>query len=202
MGRCAVEMAHRLGELDAAVYLSEPRAADPDARTGLRAIRLAQAFHARRCAHSKRVALLVEMQSEDKGDVLRHDVRKVAPEAESWLRLTTLSTERIKNYFMVHSAFVPAVTRVYDELLTERGQEFVRLQWPGSEGEIAYGQLSHALSERGMVPIGYERTADRVVVGPAADERIALDDLRAIFVIGDTATDAQRLAEMRKRFEV
>ncbi|MCC7539073.1 MAG: ion transporter, partial [Deltaproteobacteria bacterium] len=125
LGRFAVELADRLGDLDAAVYLSEARAVDPDSRTSLRVLRLAQRLAQRRGGtETRRISLVVEMRSEDKAEILHKDIAKIGPNLGSRLRLTTLSTEKIKSFFMVHSAFVPAVIEIYEELLNEHGNEF------------------------------------------------------------------------------
>lgn len=196
LGRAAVELADRLGELDAAVYLSESRAVDPDARTSLRVLRLAQHLTERPAGCTRRISLVVEMRSEDKAEVLHVDIAKIGPAVARHVRLTTLSTERIKSFFMVHSAFVPAVIEIYDELLSEHGNEFLRFDWPGGEGHVVYAELVRALHDRRVVPLGIELDGGRVVVGPEPRSEIDLSRLTGVFAIGDGAQDAERRAAL------
>ncbi|WP_437525542.1 hypothetical protein WME79_38895 [Sorangium sp. So ce726] len=156
----AVRCAARGAPLSAAVFLSEPEGLDRDARTAMRVIRFARALASRELAHGGTLHVLAEFSSVAKGEHVRS---LLAPDKCGFaVRVSLVSTERIKNYFMVHSAFVPGVTALYDELLGEGGQDLVRIEAPPPDGagraggELRFDEIRTALESRGAIPIALE----------------------------------------------
>lgn len=177
--------------VDSAVFLSDIEAEDRDARVALRVLRFARALETGKAPCGERLHVVAEFVSLARGrNVQQHLCRtgfgRVAPDQ---LRLTLVSTELIRNYFMVHSAFVPGVTLLYDELLSERGQDLVRLSYEhcGREQEldITFPQLHKVLMERQALLLAIELLDGRVVVNPLPHEAFKLRNVRAVFAIMD-----------------
>lgn len=189
----------RLGAVDAAVFLSEPEALDRDARTAIRLMRFARALETHRVPLGERIHLLAEFVSIARGQNIRRQILRTGcgfPERRC-VRLTLVSTELIRNYFMVHSAFVPGVTELYDELLNESGQELLRLDVVGraglSSGPMKLGDLQDLLMPEGIVPVGVELSDGQVLLntlpGQSFDGRL----LQALFCVADGQHAERRL---------
>ncbi|HJL14359.1 MAG TPA: hypothetical protein RMH99_01815 [Sandaracinaceae bacterium LLY-WYZ-13_1] len=171
-----------LGEepVDAVVFLSEPDARDPDARTALRILQLAEHLLANEAPKLPHV--LAELTSLSKGERARAQVelafRRAGREPP---RVTLVSTEQIRNYFMVHSAFVPGINQVYAGLLGERGQDLIRLPLE-ADGPVTMRAVRGSLARDGRVALGFERTDGTVALNPPPDEPF---EARGVFAIGD-----------------
>jgi hypothetical protein len=177
--------------VDAAVFLSEPEGSDRDARTALRVLRFARQLEEGRVPHGERMHLLAEFLSTDKGENLqRHiDARRCGFADSQALKLTLIAKETIKSYFMVHSAFVPGVAEIYDELLEERGQDIARLPFvpsPEVPEQITLRDLNRALLPRQAIAIAVE-TSHGTWLSPPADRPLPTRDLRGIYCVVDTA---------------
>lgn len=175
--------------VDAAVFLSDPESVDSDARTSLRVLRFARALADGTVPRGERLHLLVELHSLERGEQLRHQVsaRRCGFGRDGALDLTLVSTDQIRSYFMVHSAFVPGVTMLYDRLLGARGMELARLPAPGdSDEEVTMGALYEAFAPRRALPFALQRTDGSVVTNPGPGERFAIRDIAGVFVIADS----------------
>ena len=133
--------------------------------------------------------MLAEFQSVDKGaHIQRHvDVRRCGFDDEHALRLTLVSTDTIKNYFMVHSAFVPGANSVYEQLLQEQGQEIIWLRFdapPGVE-HVTMRELAFALADRRAVAIALELKDRTVRLAPAPDEPVPCAHIAGVYVVAD-----------------
>jgi hypothetical protein len=185
----AEECVRLTGPVDAAVFLSEPQAVDRDARTAMRLLRFARGLETGRVPHGERLHVLAEFTSLGKGErVQEHlDSKKCGFPDESCMRVTVVSTEEIKNYFMVHSSFVPGVTALYEELLSDVGQEIVRLDVGEVAGKdaISFAELSEAMRPRDALPIAVELDDGRVLLNPPAKERFRLGRITAVYAIAD-----------------
>ena len=87
----------------------------PDPRVALRVLRFVRHLEEGRVKRGDRLHLLAEFVSIEKGAYIQQnvDVRKCGFADEDCLKLTLVSMEQIKSYFLVHSAFVPGVARTY-----------------------------------------------------------------------------------------
>lgn len=184
----AVECVALLGAVDAAVFLSEPDAADRDARTTLRLLRFAQALERNEMPRGERLQLLAEFASEAKGEQVRRfiDAARCGFSGADRLRLTIVCTERIKNYFMVHSAFVPGITALYAELLGEGGQSFERMEIRGGHktpGSLGFLDLIEVFGELGRIPVALEMKDRSLLLNPAPEARFKLSDIAAVFTL-------------------
>ena len=164
-------------EIDIAVFVAG-RGPDRDAINALRVLRFVE-----RMPPTTTCRLLVELDAVDRAAQLRRHVESLAP---GQFRLTVVSTEQIRNYFMVHSAFVPGVSQLYDRLLGHRGQELVYLPFAPSHDRstIRFAELAATLGLRQTIPIAV-RTAARVHVNPKSTALFQASDLRGVFAISD-----------------
>lgn len=170
--------------VEAVVFVAEPDARDHDARTALRLMRLAEDLLAHELPAPH---VLAELTNIAKGERARFHVaaafRRAGIEPP---RVTLVSTEQIRNYFMVHSAFVPGIMDVYAQLLGAIGQDLVRLPLE-AEGAVTLEQCAVALSDRRMIPLGFERESGEVILNPRHD--VEVDDVVGVFAIGEVDTE-------------
>lgn len=175
--------------VEAAVFLSEPEGEERDARTSLRILRFARALTEGLLQRGRTLHILAEFISVEKGAHIQELVhgRACGFGDESDVRLTLVSTDTVKNYFLVHSAFVPAVTSVYEELLAEKGQEIVRLpfQAPAGWTTLTLEQAWEALMPLGALPFAFELEHRDLVLGPAATRQVAAAQVTGIYVVTD-----------------
>jgi hypothetical protein len=176
-----------LAPVEAAVFLCEPEGAERDARTALRILRFTSLLEQGKVPHGDDLHVLAEFQSVEKGaHIQKHvDAARCGFAHESCLRLTLVSTDTIKNYFMVHSAFVPGTDEIYLRLLEERGQEVMRVHLDASLSveRVTMRILRRALARRHAIPIAIELTDRRVLLAPAPDEVFATKDVAGVYVL-------------------
>jgi hypothetical protein len=175
--------------LEAAVFLCEPEGEERDARTGMRILRFVKLLEEGKVPHAGSLHMLAEYISVEKGShIQRHvDARKCGFHSEQDLKLTLVATGTIKNYFMVHSAFVPGVTRVYDHLLEERGQEVVRLRFEAPPGLAETNMLAieKALAPLGAIAFAVELRDRAVILAPDPSIPLKPADIVGIYVVAD-----------------
>ena len=172
---------------DAVVFLSDPMAADPDASTTLRVLRFARALATAKLA-SPRLHVVAELLATERGRALeQHVTAQTCGFAPGELHLTLLSTRRVKNYFLVHSAFVPGVAQVYERLLGPDGPTVLRFRVPTTEGAGSFRlpEIAAALAARGRILMALELQDGEVVVAPRYDLELPEGEPRAIFALGE-----------------
>lgn len=170
------------GEFEAVVFLAEDDAKDADARTALRMMRLAEHLMTRTNGHTPHV--LAELTTLRKGERARaHVAGAFAREGREPPRITLVSTEQVRNYFMVHSAFVPGINEVYSQLLGQVGQDLVRLP-VDSDGPVTMSALRAVLRERRFVPIAIERGEQEAIVNPDPDA--VYDGVTGVIAVGES----------------
>ncbi|MBK9265057.1 MAG: hypothetical protein IPM54_35420 [Polyangiaceae bacterium] len=201
----AVECAQKGGPVGAVVFLSEPDAIDRDARTTMRLLRFARALERGDVPRGDKLHILAEFASVQKGEHVRRllDGKRCGFASSADLRLSLVSTERIKNYFMVHSAFVPGVTGLYDEILSEYGQEIVRFDLDQAlaerlSGHVHFEQIREAFGARKVLPIALEQLASEdsnghltpdgfeIVLNPEPDQIFDLSGIRGIYGVAES----------------
>ncbi len=175
--------------VSAVVFLSEPEGDERDARTALRILRYVRLLEEGKLPHGEQLHVLAEFISVEKGAYIQQhvDVRKCGFHHENDLRLTLVSTDTIKNFFMVHSAFVPGVTGIFESLLQERGQEFVRMRFdpPAGLQTTTMRAIKRALRPLGCIAFAVEMDNRDVLLAPPGDAPLAAADIRGIYVIAD-----------------
>jgi hypothetical protein len=195
----AVQCAKKGAPIGAVVFLSEPDAVDRDARTAMRLLRFVRAIESKEIVPGDKLHVLAEFVSVQKGEHARRLVhwKSCHFQSEACLRLSLVSTERIKNYFMVHSAFVPGVTALYDEILDEDGQEIVRLEpdrKSARQGLVRFEELREAFAARQVIPIAIElrkKSKDaeislEVVLNPPRERVIDLAEVAAVYALAES----------------
>lgn len=186
----AVEQLQTLPPIEAAVFLSEPDGEARDARTAMRVLRFVRRLEEGSVPHGDQLHLVAEFLSVDKGQYLQEhvDVRRCGFANDADLRLTLIAKETIKDYFMVHAAFVPGVSAIYDELLEERGQDLVRLPVSTASGVTTpWSSVCARLLARQAVAIGYERVDGGVVLAPPSSAVLRFDDISGIFAVAESS---------------
>ncbi|MCA9581920.1 MAG: hypothetical protein KC416_08995, partial [Myxococcales bacterium] len=181
--------------IDAVTFLADPDSVDRDARTLLRALRFAKALEGGLVPRAKSLHVLVEFESVEKGQPLRarFSPKRCGFPANANLRVTLLSTDQIRSYFMVHSAFVPGVTSIYEAILGDHPQDLVRLE-PRIDavGEpsamLVFGQLLQALRPMNLIAVAIEDREGAVHLNPPKDRTFRLGDIAAVFAIANLET--------------
>jgi hypothetical protein len=143
------------------------------------------------------------MRDPVKSDLLEARLDQLAgPGRES--RFTIISSERLRNQFLVQNLFVPGLSAVLLDMLETSGQHLCRLlpTSPGGagrpSGEVDAWELArHLLVARGLVPIGIERVASsgqlETVLDPgqlAPGHRLPWSSVSALYVLGEVAPRA------------
>jgi len=179
---------------DAVVFLSDPAAQDPDARTSFRVLRFLRRLEDGTFSLGSHLHVLAEIGSESSARSIEEHLaalqRKLRADGRAELRYTILSTDRIKNYFLAHGALIPGLIGLYDELLGEEGPELVRLvvpegaPWTGPE--VSFDQVLTALAPRRLIPLALELRGERdLVVNPSPALRVPPSVIRAVYAIGE-----------------
>ncbi|MBI5487155.1 MAG: hypothetical protein HY905_07465 [Deltaproteobacteria bacterium] len=179
-----------LEEFDRVVFLSDPAVPGSDDRTTVRLLRVTDAARCRRGCR-----LVVQVESESRADLLTAAARADGDGGPRPL-LSVLAAEQVRAHFLAHAMLTPGIVPVLDELLAERGQEFVRLDprpgVPVPHERIPFGDLLVALGRRGpgvLTAIGWalDREGSReTVLNPGPDDRPFADEIRSVFAVGDT----------------
>ena len=178
-----------LEEFDRVVFLSDPGVPGSDDRTTVRLLRVIDAACCR-----DRCRLVVQVESESRAELLTSAARADGDGANHLL--SVLAAEQVRAHLLAHAMLTPGIVPVLDDLLAERGQEFVRLDpAPGDampHEQISFGDLLVALARRGpgaLTAIGWtveQGGVRRTVLNPEPDDRPFADEIRSVFAVGDT----------------
>jgi hypothetical protein len=186
LASASVDAVRRFGVIEAAVFLSELDAVDRDARTAVRILRFARALEASEVPRGSSLHMLAEFVSLERGERIKAHVtaHRCGFPGQGSFRLTLVSTQQIKNYFMVHSAFVPGVSRVYQALLGAGGQELVRFPLSLSmPGQLGLADFFAPFWARGALPVALELRGGEVLLNPPPHARFAAEAIAAVHLI-------------------
>ncbi|MEM1415673.1 MAG: hypothetical protein AAGH15_12270 [Myxococcota bacterium] len=170
----------------AVVFLADPGVAsveDVDARVVLRVLRFVAALEG-----ARGMRLLVELDAEERGENLARDLGAVGATAPD---LTLVSTEQIRAYFLVHAAFVPGVTDLYDALLREPGGELVFVPLADAVRDAApttFEALRQAYARRGAIPVALVGRDGSLRLSPRGDETLDPAEVAGVHCVVDRAT--------------
>lgn len=181
-----------LERFDRVVFLSHPAAPAADDGTTARVLRIAD-----EAARLDRCRIVVQLESESRAELLAGAVRAHARPGCA-PPVSVLAAEQVRAHLLAHAMLTPGIVPVLDELLAERGQEFVRLtprppQARDSDERVSFGDLLLALARRGPGPItavGWALERDgrwSVAVNPEPGERPRLGEIRAVYAVADSA---------------
>jgi len=175
---------------DAAVFLSDIGAVDPDAQSLLWLYRLMELIGRGKIKVSRNFHVVAEISEWAKGELLEKrflmDNRR--------RRVRAISTRKIRTYFMAQSCLVPDLwDDVYSELLTSEGEDLCQLILRDPSGTATFGELLALFAADGLILLGVELTKydgpSPLVVNPGrgSDEaRFDLANIRNLYVVGDT----------------
>jgi hypothetical protein len=175
---------------DAAVFLSDIGAVDPDAQSLLWLYRLMELIDQGTIKVSENFHVLAEISEWAKGELLeKRFLRKSGRR-----RVRAISTRKIRTYFMAQSCLVPDLwDDVYSELLTSEGEDLCQLILRDPSGTVTFGQLLALFAQDGLILLGVELAAHSgstpLLVNPrtGSDEAtIDLANIRNLYVVGDT----------------
>ncbi|MCU0675825.1 MAG: hypothetical protein MUE69_23905 [Myxococcota bacterium] len=188
------ERAARLADdADAVVFLSDGREQDADAHTLLRVLRFAAALG----HEGPELRCLVEVEGLADPEPVQAKLRLLSRR----LRPVFLSTERLTRYFLVHSAFVPGVSAIYDALLSAQGESLVRIPLasrPDDARGLTFDALIETFAPLGCLPVAVEvstPTGEEVLVNPSRDLRLERRVVSGVFALADRS----RLEELLRR---
>jgi hypothetical protein len=188
------ERAARFAEdADAVVFLSDGREQDADAHTLLRVLRFAAALG----HEGPELRCLVEVEGLADPEPVQAKLRLISRR----LRPVFLSTERLTRYFLVHSAFVPGVSAIYDALLSTRGESLVRIPLasrPDDARGLTFDALIETFAPLGCLPVAVEvstSNGEEVLVNPPGDLRLERRVVSGVFALADRS----RLEELLRR---
>lgn len=171
--------------IEAVFFLGSTRGADVDATMTLDVLSFLEAIDSNGIESEcrSRMKFVVELRRLHRGSELERNATALGLHGD---QLTMVSTEQITNYFMVHSAFVPGVTSIYDQLLGSRGQEIVYLEVPDDTfpGDITFRGIRRALRARACIPIALDLPGG-VRVNPPAGTAFRGASIRGIYCIAD-----------------
>jgi len=191
------ESGYRLADMDAVLLTYTQGESDPDARTALRLLKLIRLKETRPRALKPNLRVICEVQSTEKADLFQRRFVEQTQEAAGWCHsLSVVAAERVRNAVLAQSVFVPGITALYRELLSETGHDLLKLLVRGTDdpsATLSFGQLLTGLYRRdGLLVLGVElvdREGNRrLVVNPAADGddyRFSASELVGVLAIGD-----------------
>jgi hypothetical protein len=175
---------------DAAVFLSDIGAVDPDAQGLLWLFRVMDLVDRGIIRVSPNFHVVAEIAEAAKGELV--EKRFSVGERR---RVRAISTSKIRTYFMAQICFGPEVWGVIDELLGSSGEEFCQLALREWEGGTTFTRLLTTFAREGLIllGVGFEKAGPSgpVVLNPragTADETIDLGNVKAFFAVGDTET--------------
>ena len=180
-----------LERYDRLVFLSHPAAPAGDDCTTARALRIADT-----ASRLDRCRVVVQLESESRAGLLARAVHAGARPGSA-PPVSVLAAEQVRAHLLAHAMLTPGIVPVLDELLAERGEEFVRLA-PRPDAElsaerVSFGDLLVALAHRGpgsVTAVGWALEREgrwSVTLNPEPGERPRLDEIRAVYAVADSA---------------
>jgi len=182
-----------LERFDRVAFLSHPAESAADDCTTARVLRIADEV-----ARLDRCRVVVQIESEGRAELLTAALRGHAAPAGP-PPVSVLAAEQVRAHLLAHAMLTPGVVPILEELLAERGQEFVRLaprgRDAGPSGErLSFGDLLTALARRGpgsVVALGWAIERDdghwALTINPDPGERPRADQIRAVYAVADSA---------------
>ncbi|MBN1770683.1 MAG: hypothetical protein JXB32_05440 [Deltaproteobacteria bacterium] len=180
-----------LERFDRVAFLSHPAAPAGDDCTTARVLRIAdEATRLDRCR------VVVQLESESRAGLLARAVHAHARPGSA-PPISVLAAEQVRSHLLAHAMLTPGIIPVLEQLLAERGDEFVRLApAPGTEpsaDRVSFGDLLAALARRGpgsITAVGWALEREgrwSVTVNPEPAERPRLDEIRAVYAVANSA---------------
>ncbi len=200
----------RLKDIDMIVFTPRFGHREPDARTVLGVLKVWDMLKQRPDLFRDNFRMVAEVSDPEIGDLLEQRAAMWSPSGASTRSCTVLSRERARNEYMAQAIFVPGISSIYEQLLSETGEDICRLLFPedvaGTEETVTFPQLLHLLYRRdGLILIGVE-LVDRAsgertfYLNPGPDSsahEFSLGDVVSVCAVGDTRRLTGRAREAR-----
>lgn len=178
---------------DAAVLLTNPQEIDPDANTALMLLRILELVQHQRLRVGPKFRVITEVVSGPKGNLLE---KRLDRAAAAMVRI--ISTQQMRSYFLVHSAYVPGSDKVHLELLSADHQDFCQFQMEHGDDvdqELSFGDLMSGLVDHRPpvicfgIKLGHRHATPGLVLNPQGDDsdiRFKTTEIEAVYAVGET----------------
>ena len=193
-------LAITLEQADVTFFSYVPGDPDPDARTALGLLKLVRLRETQATAPRPGQRVICEVQSSEKARLFAlRFARPKQGQSDGCHPLAIVPADRLRNAILAQAVFVPGISAIYRELLSDTGQEISKLLLgaPADPDERwDFTRLLSTLYQRdGLLLLAVELQGPddrkpRVVVNPGRkdpDYRFAAGTVRGLFVIGDKA---------------
>ncbi len=196
----------RLPDIDMIVFSPRYGHRDPDARTVLGVLKLWDMLKQRPDLFRPNFRMVAEVSDPEIGELLEQRAATWSPAGASTRSCTVISRERARNEFIAQAIFVPGIAGIYEQLLSETGEDICRLLFqPGDQpppgATVTFRQLLYLLYQRDrLILLGVElhdRTSGtrtfHLNPRPGDDGFVfRLDDVVSVCAVGDTRVLAGR----------
>jgi hypothetical protein len=173
---------------DAAVFLADNGAPDPDAANLLWLFKLMELVDAGRVPVGPRFHVVAEILSSAKGEIVERRFTR-----DGVRRVRAISTQKFRTYLMAHSCFDPLLFPAFAELVSAEGFELCQVKPVGGGGATTFAGLMAGLARQGMILVGYDTgdaSGSPPVINPpprGAGARFDLSRVAHLYVVADTA---------------
>ena len=187
-----------LDQADVIFFSYVPGDPDPDARTALGLLKLVRLREEQAFTPHPGQRVICEVQSSEKAGLFTHRFARPRPGmSKNCLPLAIVPADRLRNAILAQAVFVPGISAIYRELLSDTGQEICKLLLGPSvhpEERWNFTRLLSTLYQRdGLLLLAVELqdpddTHPRVVVNPGRkdpDYTFLAGEVRGLYVIGD-----------------
>ncbi len=189
-----------LRQADVIFFTYTPGEQDPDARTALGLIKLVRLREQNGIELRPGQRVVCEVQSNEKARLFsRRFAEPESGKGDKCLPVAIVPAERLRNSILAQAVFVPGISNIYRELLSDTGQEICKLllQPPAEpDARWTFGDVLTTLYQRDKLLLlavelqGEDEERTRMVVNPGRkdpDYRFRAGDLCGVYAIGDKA---------------
>lgn len=187
---------HPLSAIDTVIFTDTKGDDDPDARTSLGLLKLLELEQRLGTGDAPSpLRVMCAIRDGRRADLLE---ARFGQSKNPSSPVTIIATERTRHAIVAQGIFVPAITGLYDDLLSCQGQSLQRLTPKESTPNqpVDFGQLIDQLPRRsGFVPIAVELVGDagpQLLINPKIGKpgyRFDSHSLIAIYAVGPMETD-------------
>ncbi|MFN7971763.1 MAG: hypothetical protein U0166_05370 [Acidobacteriota bacterium] len=183
-------LSQHVPEHDVVVVSSDPDTADPDARTTTALLKLANLIETDPQRFPRGLRVVGELQDQVKAQLLE---RRFPDPGALPYSIDLVSTDRLRNEFLAQNIMVPGIAEALGEILSQGGEQLVRLTPtalpPEPDRTMTFDDLSAAFLASGRgIALGIELARDPgPYLCPDPDHRafsFRAGDLGAVYAIG------------------
>jgi hypothetical protein len=190
----------RLEEIDAALLTYTPEEADPDGRTALALLHLLRLKQAPQTPLKASFRVFCEVQHSEKAALFqRRFGQQRQRDGQTCSTVSIIAAESLRNSFIAQAIFVPGISMIYRELLSEAGMYLCKLlvrERPTDDAWLTFGQLLSVLYERDSMLLLAVELQDpqgghpRLAINPrpkSPDYTFPANHLISVFAVGHFA---------------